>query len=145
LSLQFTMLAPQPASVPTLHPVWRRRTMRTSSLGLEWAPPISSPDYHLDSLPRIRTSFSSRRINDAIGFCIQTKIRFLTLVPNYETGRTMTTKQRQAWRELCLKAVQEPDPAKQLEIVAELNRMLQPRPKLAPSPLNASLKPRPTR
>ncbi len=57
----------------------------------------------------------------------------------------MTTKQRQAWRELCLKAVQEPDPAKQLEIVAELNRMLQPRPKLAPSPLNASLKPRPTR
>jgi hypothetical protein len=41
----------------------------------------------------------------------------------------MTTKQRRAWRELCLKAVQEPDPAKQMEIVAELNRMLERREK----------------
>jgi hypothetical protein len=57
----------------------------------------------------------------------------------------MTTKQRQAWRELCLKAVQEPDPAKQMEIVAELNRMLQPQPKSEPSPLAGSLKPRPLR
>jgi hypothetical protein len=57
----------------------------------------------------------------------------------------MTSKQRQAWRELCLKAVQEPDPAKQMEIVAELNRMLQPQPKSEPSPLAGSLKQRPLR
>jgi len=41
----------------------------------------------------------------------------------------MTTKQRREWRELCLKAVQEPDPTKQMEIVAELNRMLERREK----------------
>jgi len=57
----------------------------------------------------------------------------------------MTSKQQQAWRELCLKAVQEPDPAKQMEIVAELNRMLQPRHKSAPVPLHGVLKQRPTR
>ena len=57
----------------------------------------------------------------------------------------MTSKQQQAWRELCLKAVQEPDPAKQMEIVAELNRMLQCSEKPEPSPLNGSLKQRPLR
>ena len=41
----------------------------------------------------------------------------------------MTTKQRREWRELCLKAVHEPDPTKQMEIVAELNRMLERREK----------------
>ncbi len=42
----------------------------------------------------------------------------------------MTSKQRQEWQALCLRAVKEPDPAKQMEIVAELNRLLQ-RPKKA--------------
>ncbi len=37
----------------------------------------------------------------------------------------MTNKQRHDWQELCLKAVREPDPEKQLAIVAELNRILQ--------------------
>jgi hypothetical protein len=57
----------------------------------------------------------------------------------------MTSKQQQAWRELCLKAVQEPDPAKQMEIVDELNRMLQRRQKPEASPLNGALKQRPLR
>jgi hypothetical protein len=55
----------------------------------------------------------------------------------------MTTKQRRAWRELCLKAVQEPDPAKQMEIVAELNRMLQTREKGESG--SDAFKPRPSR
>jgi hypothetical protein len=37
----------------------------------------------------------------------------------------MTSKQRREWQELCLKAVQEPDPEKQATIVAEMNRILQ--------------------
>jgi len=36
----------------------------------------------------------------------------------------MTSKQRQQWEELCLRAVKEPDPGKQMAIVAELNRLL---------------------
>lgn len=69
------------------------------------------------------------------------------LVPNRETVRIMTRKQQQAWRELCLRAVQEPDPAKQMEIVAELNRMLQRRQKPAPAapPLSGVFKQRPAR
>jgi len=55
----------------------------------------------------------------------------------------MTTKQRRAWRERCLKAVQEPDPAKQMEIVAELNRMLQSREKAESG--SDVFKPRPSR
>jgi hypothetical protein len=56
---------------------------------------------------------------------------------------TMTTKQRRAWQQLCLKAVQESDPNKQMEIVAELNRILQRQEK--PASLNDVLKPRPLR
>ncbi len=69
------------------------------------------------------------------------------LVRDRETVRIMTRKQQQAWRELCLKAVQEPDPAKQMEIVAELNRMLQRPQKPAPAaPLvSGVLKQRPAR
>ena len=55
----------------------------------------------------------------------------------------MTTKQRRAWQELCLKAVQESDPNKQMEIVAELNRILQRQEKPASS--NDVLKQRPLR
>jgi hypothetical protein len=58
-------------------------------------------------------------------------------------GIPMTTKQRREWRELCLKAVQEPDPAKQMEIVAELNRMLQSREKAESG--SDVFKPRPSR
>jgi hypothetical protein len=57
----------------------------------------------------------------------------------------MTSKQQHAWRELCLKAVQEPDPAKQMEIVAELNRMLQRRQKMNAAPPSSALKARPSR
>jgi len=37
----------------------------------------------------------------------------------------MTTRQQREWQQLCLRAVKEPDPDRQLEIVAELNRLLQ--------------------
>jgi hypothetical protein len=37
----------------------------------------------------------------------------------------MTSKQQRDWQELCLKAVMEPDPQKQIAIVVELNRILQ--------------------
>jgi hypothetical protein len=37
----------------------------------------------------------------------------------------MNSRKQQQWQELCLRAVKEPDPAKQMEIVAELNRILQ--------------------
>lgn len=37
----------------------------------------------------------------------------------------MTSQQQRLWRELCLKAVMEPDPKKQTAIVLELNRILQ--------------------
>lgn len=37
----------------------------------------------------------------------------------------MNSKQQRDWQELCLRAVKEPDPDKQLEIVAELDRLLQ--------------------
>jgi hypothetical protein len=36
----------------------------------------------------------------------------------------MTSKQEREWQELCLRAVKEPDPDKQLEIVAQRNRLL---------------------
>jgi hypothetical protein len=68
---------------------------------------------------------------DAVNFSIQANLRFSVLVRSHETGRIMTRKQQQAWRDLCLRAVQEPDPAKQMEIVAELNRRLQRRQKPA--------------
>lgn len=45
--------------------------------------------------------------------------------PAPKTERIVNGKQRREWQELCLRAVKEPDPAKQLEIVAEMNRMLQ--------------------
>jgi hypothetical protein len=57
----------------------------------------------------------------------------------------MTRKQRQAWRELCLKAVLEPDPAKQMEIVAQLNRILQTRLEPKRVRLTSVLKPSPSR
>ena len=37
----------------------------------------------------------------------------------------MTSQQRHHWQQLCLMAVEEPDPKKQLAIVADLNRVLQ--------------------
>ncbi len=37
----------------------------------------------------------------------------------------MTSQQQRVWKELCLKAVMEPDPKKQTVIVRELNRILQ--------------------
>jgi hypothetical protein len=67
---------------------------------------------------------------DAVNFFIQANLVFRTRAQSRD-GRIMTRKQQQAWRELCLRAVQEPDPAKQMEIVAELNRMLQRRQKPA--------------
>jgi hypothetical protein len=67
---------------------------------------------------------------DAVNFFIQANLVFCTRAQSRD-GRIMTRKQQQAWRELCLRAVQEPDPAKQMEIVAELNRMLQRRQKPA--------------
>ena len=88
---------------------------------------------------------SSSDRGDTIAYFIQAKFRFFGLVFGSEAGITMTNKQQQAWRELCLKAVQEPDPAKQMEIVAELNRMLQSRAKAPSTPLTHSLKLRPSR
>jgi hypothetical protein len=37
----------------------------------------------------------------------------------------VTAKETNQWQQLCLRAVKEPDPAKQMKIVAELNRLLQ--------------------
>ena len=37
----------------------------------------------------------------------------------------MTSQKQRLWKELCLKAVMEPDPKKQAAIVVELNRILQ--------------------
>jgi hypothetical protein len=37
----------------------------------------------------------------------------------------VTSQEQQEWQKLCLLAVNEADPEKQLAIVAELNRMLQ--------------------
>ena len=36
----------------------------------------------------------------------------------------MTSQQQQKWQQLCLMAVKEPDPQKQLAIVEKLNRIL---------------------
>jgi hypothetical protein len=46
----------------------------------------------------------------------------------------MTTKQQREWQQLCLRAVKEPDPDRQLEIVAELNRLLQGSKKITSPP-----------
>jgi hypothetical protein len=113
---------------------------RLSSVSLE-----NLPRYQVDSCPGIGTMSSSSDRGDAIAYFIQAKFRFFGLVFGSEAGITMTNKQQQAWRELCLKAVQEPDPAKQMEIVAELNRMLQSRAKAPSTPLTHSLKLRPSR
>jgi hypothetical protein len=53
----------------------------------------------------------------------------------------MTSEQRRKWQELCLRAVKEPVPAKQLEIVAELNRLLQVSKKATLIPLTRVAKP----
>jgi hypothetical protein len=53
----------------------------------------------------------------------------------------MTGKQQREWQELCLRAVKEPDPDKQLEIVAELNRLLQVSKKATSIPLTRVAKP----
>jgi hypothetical protein len=37
----------------------------------------------------------------------------------------VTAKETNQWQQLCLRAVKEPDPAEQMKIVAELNRLLQ--------------------
>jgi hypothetical protein len=87
---------------------------------------------------------SFRDVADAIGFSIQKKSGFCVL-PSAAGKRFMTTKQQQMWQELCLKAVLEPDPAKQMEIVAELNRMLQRRQKGGPAAQNHALKQHPAR
>jgi hypothetical protein len=52
------------------------------------------------------------------------------LIPNVpsspeQTNSIVTAKQTHQWQQLCLRAVKEPDPAKQMKIVAELNRLLQ--------------------
>jgi hypothetical protein len=57
----------------------------------------------------------------------------------------MTGKQEHQWQRLCLRAVKEPDPAKQTKIVAELNRLLQNARRSAPSPTRVSLKQRRSR
>jgi hypothetical protein len=57
----------------------------------------------------------------------------------------MTSKQREQWEALCLRAVQEPDPTKQMEIVDELNRILQQPRKAQSVPAARALKQRPPR
>jgi len=52
----------------------------------------------------------------------------------------MNSKQEREWQELCLRAVKEPDPAKQMEIVAELNRLLQNPKKAQFTPLSRAAK-----
>jgi hypothetical protein len=57
----------------------------------------------------------------------------------------VTAKQTHQWQQLCLRAVKEPDPSKQMKIVAELNRLLQNARKPALSLSRGTLKQRRSR